>query len=77
MDTLKRSKPARIINTSAAAYMLGDIDFEDPNFDTREYNTGKAYSQSKLANVFFTKEFAKRFDFEGKDFVPYYLFLFA
>lgn len=65
-DTLKQSSPARVMNTTAPAYQLGQLDFDDLNFEKKEYVPSAAYAQSKLAVVFFTKEFAKRFPVEGK-----------
>ena len=65
LDIMKKSGPARIVNTTAAAYQLGEIDFDDINFERREYVPSKAYSQSKLAVSLFTPMFAKKFPFEG------------
>ena len=65
-DMLNQSAPSRIINTTAPAYQLAQIDFDDINFENKEYIASDAYAQSKLAVVFFTKEFAKRFPVEGK-----------
>ncbi|XP_045187911.2 retinol dehydrogenase 12-like [Mercenaria mercenaria] len=65
-DMLKQSGPSRVINTTAPAYQLGQLDFDDINFEKREYVASSAYAQSKLAVVFFTKEFAKRFPFEDE-----------
>lgn len=65
MDRLKSSAPARVINTSASAYQLGQIDLDDVNFEKKEYKSSEAYAQSKLAVVMFTREFAKRFNCEG------------
>lgn len=62
--TLKQSAPTRVINTTAPAYRLGQLDFDDINFEKKEYVPSAAYAQSKLAVVFFTKEFAKRFPSE-------------
>lgn len=36
------------------------IDFNDLNWETRMYNSLRAYKQSKLANVLFTKELARK-----------------
>ncbi len=59
LDTIKTSAPARIINVSSDANMRGRIDFEDLQGE-RHYNGMRAYSQSKLANVLFTYELARR-----------------
>ncbi|RUS83051.1 hypothetical protein EGW08_009190 [Elysia chlorotica] len=60
LDILKESAPSRIINTTAAAQNLGDIDFDDINFENRDYNAGDSYAQSKLAVVVHTFQLAER-----------------
>lgn len=70
LDTLKASAPARIVNVSSAAHagMMGEsatINFDDLNFETREYNATAAYNQSKLANLLHAKELAKRLEGTG------------
>jgi NAD(P)-dependent dehydrogenase (short-subunit alcohol dehydrogenase family) len=50
---LCRAGGARIISVSSRAHRLGGIDFNDPNFEHREYNKWKAYAQSKTANALF------------------------
>ncbi|XP_046544310.1 retinol dehydrogenase 13-like [Haliotis rubra] len=59
LDKLKASAPSRIINVSSLAHSRGRINFEDLNSATT-YNPSGAYEQSKLANVLFTVELAKR-----------------
>ncbi|XP_051867569.1 retinol dehydrogenase 13-like isoform X2 [Pristis pectinata] len=65
LDKLKNSGNSRIINVSSLAHVVGEIDFNDLNWEKRKYNTKAAYCQSKLANVLFTKELAKRLDGTG------------
>ncbi|XP_062912436.1 retinol dehydrogenase 13-like isoform X2 [Mobula hypostoma] len=65
LDKLKKSGKSRIINVSSLAHVAGEIDFEDLNWEKRKYNTKAAYCQSKLANVLFTNELAKRLDGTG------------
>lgn len=64
LDVLKASAPARIINVSSAAHTSGRIDFDDIQGE-RGYSAVRAYSQSKLANVLFTYELARRLEGTG------------
>ena len=59
LKTLRESEPARIINVSSDAHKYGQINFEDLAF-RRGYAGMKAYARSKLANVLFTYELARR-----------------
>lgn len=56
---LKRSAPARIVVLSSLAHNFGWIRFHDLH-SQGSYNSGLAYCQSKLANVLFTRELARR-----------------
>lgn len=44
----------RIVNLSSRGHHIAPVDFDDPNFDTREYVPFLSYGQSKTANVLFT-----------------------
>jgi NAD(P)-dependent dehydrogenase (short-subunit alcohol dehydrogenase family) len=59
LEQIINSKPARIINVASGSHYRGAIHFDDLNL-TRGYNGWKAYSQSKLANILFTYELARR-----------------
>lgn len=59
LDILKTSAPSRIIVLSSLAHKYGEINREDLNSE-KSYNKYKAYSQSKLANILFVQELAKR-----------------
>lgn len=52
-------RPARIVNVSSSAYQFGKMNFEDINYD-KNYTRWGAYGQSKLANILFTYELARR-----------------
>ena len=50
---------ARIVNVASGAHKTGKIHFKDINL-TKHFNVITAYSQSKLANVLFTRELSRR-----------------
>ncbi|XP_075452548.1 retinol dehydrogenase 13 isoform X2 [Ascaphus truei] len=60
LEKMKNSGDSRIINVSSLAHIVGDIDLDDLNWEKKKYNTKAAYCQSKLANVLFTNELARR-----------------
>ena len=64
LDVLKASAPSRIVNVSSGAQSNGTIDFDDLQGE-KGYKGTKAYSQSKLANVLFTYELARRLEGTG------------
>ena len=53
---LKKAGNARVVAVSSRAQRLGGVIFEDPNFETTEYDKWKAYAQSKSANALFSVE---------------------
>ena len=54
-------RPARVINVSSAAHLFGQMHFDDIMLKgPGAYDPWKAYGQSKLANVLFTYELARR-----------------
>jgi retinol dehydrogenase 14 len=64
LDCLTASAPARIVTVSSGAHAGGSIDFGDLQGE-RNYSGQRAYSQSKLANVMFTYELARRLEGTG------------
>ncbi|MGI0028103.1 MAG: SDR family oxidoreductase [Nitrososphaera sp.] len=60
VDRIKASNPSRIITTSSVAHEGAHVDLDDIQFERKRYNGIKAYGQSKLANILFTKELASR-----------------
>jgi NAD(P)-dependent dehydrogenase (short-subunit alcohol dehydrogenase family) len=64
LDRLRSSAPARVVTVSSGAQSMGRIDFDDLMGD-RSYNGQRAYNQSKLANVMFTFELARRLEGTG------------
>ncbi|HEV2231672.1 MAG TPA: SDR family oxidoreductase, partial [Thermoplasmata archaeon] len=59
LDLLLASAPSRIVNVSSSAHEGATIDFEDLQGE-QKYRGYRAYGQSKLAQVLFTIEFARR-----------------
>lgn len=65
LDLLKSTPGARIVSVSSDAHrMIKGIDFDDVE-GKKSYRDFKAYSQSKLANVLFTRELARRLKESG------------
>ncbi|HET9723810.1 MAG TPA: SDR family oxidoreductase [Actinomycetota bacterium] len=64
LDLLVASAPSRIVNVTSGAQSVGRIDFEDLQGE-RRYRGQAAYNQSKLANVLFTYELARRLEGTG------------
>jgi NAD(P)-dependent dehydrogenase (short-subunit alcohol dehydrogenase family) len=61
LHRLKRSAPARVVTVSSNVQAIGRIDFDDLQGE-RSYSGARAYNQSKLANVLFTYELARRLE---------------
>lgn len=64
LDLLKKSAPSRIVNVSSAAHTYGEVDFDDLQ-GGKKYGGFAAYANSKLANVLFTYELARRLEGTG------------
>ena len=58
-DALRRGAPSRVVTVSSAAHERARMDFDDLEGRAR-YRAWKAYGQSKLANLLFTFELARR-----------------
>uniref|UniRef100_A0A8C9QKA1 Retinol dehydrogenase 14 n=1 Tax=Spermophilus dauricus TaxID=99837 RepID=A0A8C9QKA1_SPEDA len=61
LGLLKSSAPSRIVVVSSKLYKYGEINFEDLNSE-QSYNKSFCYSRSKLANILFTRELARRLE---------------
>ena len=59
LDRMRASSPARIVVTSSDAHRGGVLDFDDLELE-RRWSGLRAYSNSKLANVLFTRALARR-----------------
>jgi retinol dehydrogenase-14 len=63
-DRIVASAPARIVNVASQVHYLGTLNFGDLGFE-RGYQILLAYARSKLGNVLFTRELAKRLQGTG------------
>jgi NAD(P)-dependent dehydrogenase (short-subunit alcohol dehydrogenase family) len=59
LDALKAAGPARIVNVSSAAHRKADLDFADLQGE-HGYDGWRQYCRSKLMNLLFTYELARR-----------------
>ena len=60
LELLKATSASRIVNVSSMAHRYGELKFSDLNWESRKYNAGRAYGDSKIANLYFTYALAKR-----------------
>ena len=61
---LTASAPARVITVSSDAHTAARLDLDDPNLE-HGWSSWRSYSNSKLANILFTRELARRLDGTG------------
>jgi NAD(P)-dependent dehydrogenase (short-subunit alcohol dehydrogenase family) len=63
-ERLSASGPARIINTASGAHRGASLDFDDLQ-SAKSFGAMKAYGRSKLCNILFTGELARRLQGTG------------
>lgn len=64
-ERIQRSAPARIVTVASIGHRQGTLDFEDLGFERGGYSIMRAYTRSKLANVLFAAELARRLEGTG------------
>jgi Dehydrogenases with different specificities (related to short-chain alcohol dehydrogenases) len=64
LDCLKAAPNARIISVSSLIYIQGELKWDDLNYEKR-FNRIQAYSDAKMAQIMFSKEFDRRFKSTG------------
>ena len=60
LDRLRESGHGRVVTTSSGAHHGGLIDLDDLQLERGRFSANRAYANSKLANVLFTRELARR-----------------
>jgi len=65
LPRLVESAPARVVVLSSAGHRMGDIDFDDVNFERRDYEPFLAYGAAKTCNVLHAVEIDKRYRDKG------------
>lgn len=63
-ERLAASAPARVVSTASAAHHGASLDFDDLQL-AKSFGAMKAYGRSKLCNILFTRELARRLDGAG------------
>jgi retinol dehydrogenase-12 len=64
LPTLTASAPARVITVTSDAHSAARLDLSDPNLE-HGWDSWRSYANSKLANILFTRELARRLDGTG------------
>ncbi|MCP3873292.1 MAG: SDR family NAD(P)-dependent oxidoreductase [Desulfobacteraceae bacterium] len=65
IDLIKSTPESRIVNVSSMAHKMGNINFDDLNWEKRSYKKWNAYGDSKIANLYFTYALQKKLS-QGK-----------
>ena len=64
LPALRRADQARIVNVTSNSYVIARLDFDDLTFERRYWMLGP-YSVSKLGNIYFSRELARRLEGSG------------
>ena len=64
LPKLTGSAPARVVTVSSDAHSAARLDLDDPGQE-HGWNSWRSYANSKLANILFTRELARRLDGTG------------
>jgi NAD(P)-dependent dehydrogenase (short-subunit alcohol dehydrogenase family) len=65
LPALRAANGARVVEVSSWGHHLSDIRWDDPHFETGDYDGMVGYGQSKTANVLFAVELDRRFSGDG------------
>lgn len=65
LDVIKASAPARIVSVASELHRSAKLDFDDLQYERRPYGSMEVYGASKLANVLWSAELARRLEGTG------------
>ena len=65
MPLIEKGERPRIVNLSSRGHHIAPVDFDDPNFEKRDYDKWVSYGQSKTANVLFAVGLEERLGDKG------------
>lgn len=60
LPLIKNTAGSRVVTVSSVAHTSGDINFDDIHWEKRDYDKWQAYGDSKIANLYFTYELARK-----------------
>lgn len=67
LPLLLNTPGSRIVNVSSLAHRYGNLNFDDLNWEKRRYKAWRAYGDSKLANLYFTYQLARKLEAAGAE----------
>jgi NAD(P)-dependent dehydrogenase (short-subunit alcohol dehydrogenase family) len=62
---LREANGARVVSVSSRAYQFSEMNFDDPNFDHRDYDKWLAYAQASTAKILFAVALDQRGKSQG------------
>ncbi|MEM9180160.1 MAG: oxidoreductase [Pseudomonadota bacterium] len=65
LPALQKAGQSRLVALSSTAHIRGDVNWDDPNYETSEYDKWDAYAQAKSANALFALGADRRWDQYG------------
>ena len=65
LPALQKAETSRLVALSSTAHIRGDVNWDDPNYETSEYDKWAAYAQAKSANALFALGADRRWDDYG------------
>lgn len=61
LEVLEKSQPARVVVVSSNLHKNGNLQFDDLDWEKREFASIQVYGDSKIANIYFASELNRKF----------------